>query len=132
MNFWEVIMRMPVMVIMANTDTVAPPMTLWGMVVRTEENLGTRPATSSTAAARADQAVNHLVDGDDAHVLAVSGGGQAPHEGAQNADNPLADDAAGQLPVGGQTVHAAQGGGAQVAHGLHGVDYVDDGQRDAG
>ena len=51
-NFWEVIMRMPVMVIMANTDTVAPPMTLWGMVVRTEENLGTRPATSRTAAAR--------------------------------------------------------------------------------
>ena len=42
-KFSEVIMRIPVMVIIANTDTVAPPMTLWGMVVSREENLGQNP-----------------------------------------------------------------------------------------
>ena len=40
------------MVMVAKTEMVAPPMTHWGMVVRMEENLGTRPATSSTPAAR--------------------------------------------------------------------------------
>ena len=55
-KFSDVIMRMPVMVIMANTETVAPPMTLWGMVVSREENLGTKPATARITAAKANTA----------------------------------------------------------------------------
>ena len=35
----------------AKTDTVAPPRTQYGIVVNTEENFGTRPATRSTIAA---------------------------------------------------------------------------------
>ena len=49
----EVIIRIPVIVIVANTEMVAPPMTLCGMVVRIEENLGTNPAMASTIAAKA-------------------------------------------------------------------------------
>ena len=37
---------MPVMAMVENTATVAPPSTHWGMVVRTAENLGTTPASS--------------------------------------------------------------------------------------
>ena len=38
----------------ANTEIVAPPMTHWGIVVKTEENLGIKPATSKTPAAKAN------------------------------------------------------------------------------
>ena len=50
------IIRMPVMVMVANTEMVAPPMTHWGMVVSREANLGTSPATSRMRAARAKTA----------------------------------------------------------------------------
>ena len=43
---------MPVMAMEANTDTVAPPSTHWGMVVRRAENFGMIPATPRMAAAR--------------------------------------------------------------------------------
>ena len=52
----SVIIRMPVMVMVANTEMVAPPMTHWGMVVSREANLGTSPATSRMRAARAKTA----------------------------------------------------------------------------
>ena len=52
----SVIMRMPVMVMVANTEMVAPPTTHWGMVERTEANLGMKPATSMMRAARANTA----------------------------------------------------------------------------
>ena len=48
----EVIMRTPVMVMVAKTEMVAPPMTHCGMVVRIEEILGTKPATARTIAAK--------------------------------------------------------------------------------
>ena len=50
----EVIIRMPVMVMVENTDKVAPPMTHWGMVVRREANLGMNPATSRISEAKAN------------------------------------------------------------------------------
>jgi len=68
--------------------------------------------------------VDHLVHGDDAHVLAVGGGGQAAEQGTQDGHRALGHDAAGQLPISGHTVHAAHGGGGQVADGLHRVDDV--------
>ena len=37
---------MPVMAMVENTATVAPPSTHWGMVVRMAENFGTTPASS--------------------------------------------------------------------------------------
>ncbi len=40
----------PVMAMEENTDTVAPPRTHWGIVVRRAENLGTRPAMRSIRA----------------------------------------------------------------------------------
>ena len=52
----EVIMRMPVIVMVAKTEMVAPPMTHCGMVVRMEENLGTKPATARMMAAKANTA----------------------------------------------------------------------------
>lgn len=58
--------------------------------------------------------------------------GRPAEEGAQDAHDALADDAAGQLLVRGHPVHTAHGGGGQVADGLHGVDHVYDGQRDTG
>lgn len=66
-------------------------MTHWGWWSQ-EANLGTSPATSRMRAA-SDRPVDDPVDGDDAHVLAVGGGGQA-EEGAQNAHDALAHDAA--------------------------------------
>ena len=39
------------MAIEANTETVAPPSTQYGIVVRTEENFGISPAMSRIAAA---------------------------------------------------------------------------------
>jgi len=53
----EVIMRIPVMVMVAKTEIVAPPMTAWGMVVRTADSLGTSPATSRTMDAKAKTAL---------------------------------------------------------------------------
>ena len=52
----SVIMRIPVMVMVANTEMVAPPTTHWGMVERMEANLGMKPATSMMRAARANTA----------------------------------------------------------------------------
>lgn len=43
---------MPVIVMVAKTEMVAPPMTHCGMVVSRAENLGTKPAISSTTAAK--------------------------------------------------------------------------------
>ena len=120
----EVIMRMPVMVMVANTEMVAPPITAWGMVVRMADSLGTSPATSRIREAS--------VHGDSAHVLAVGGGGQAAEQGPDDGHHALGHNAAGQLPVGGHTVHAAHGGGGQVADGLHRVDDVHHRQGDAG
>ena len=53
----DVIIRIPVMVMVAKTEMVAPPMTAWGMVVSTAANLGTSPAASSTRAAKANTAL---------------------------------------------------------------------------
>lgn len=47
-----VISLMPVMVIMAKTETVAPPSTQEGMVVKREANRGTKPAIRMITAAR--------------------------------------------------------------------------------
>ena len=44
---------MPVMAMVENTATVAPPKTHWGMVVRAEENFGTTPARRRKAPVRA-------------------------------------------------------------------------------
>ena len=120
------------MVMVANTEMVAPPMTHWGMVVSREANLGTSPATSRMRPPGEDRPVDDPVDGDDAHVLAVGGGGQAAEEGAQNAHDALAHDAAGELLVGGHAVHAAHGGGGEVADGLYRIDHVDDAQGHTG
>ena len=43
---WEAMSFMPVMAMVENTVTVAPPSTHWGMVVRTAANLGETPASS--------------------------------------------------------------------------------------
>ena len=43
---------MPVIAIEENTDTVAPPSTHCGMVVRRAENLGAKPAIRSISAVR--------------------------------------------------------------------------------
>ena len=53
----DVIIRIPVMVMVAKTEMVAPPMTAWGMVVSTAANLGASPAASSTRAAKANTAL---------------------------------------------------------------------------
>ena len=45
---------MPVMAMVENTATVAPPSTHWGMVVSTAENLGTTPASSRNPPVRAN------------------------------------------------------------------------------
>ena len=51
-----VIIRMPVMVMAAKTESVAPPMTHCGMVVRAAASLGISPATNNTRAAKAKTA----------------------------------------------------------------------------
>ena len=50
---WEAISFMPVMAMVENTVTVAPPSTHCGIVVRTAANLGDRPASSKKAPVRA-------------------------------------------------------------------------------
>ena len=76
--------RMPVMVMVANTEMVAPPMTHWGMVVSRGGEAGTSPATSRMRGRQGeDRPVDDPVDGDDAHVLAVGGGGRAAEEGPE-------------------------------------------------
>ena len=46
-------MRMPFMVMVPNTPTVAPPMTGYGMAVSRAESCGNRPASAKTAATMA-------------------------------------------------------------------------------
>ena len=49
---WEAMSFMPVMAMVENTVTVAPPSTHWGMVVSTAANLGDTPASSKNAPAK--------------------------------------------------------------------------------
>ncbi len=120
---WEAMSFMPVMAMVENTVTVAPPSTHWGMVVSSAANLGDTPASSRNAAGHGEhRPVHHLVGGDDAHVLGVGSRGQAAHQRRQDVAGAVGDDTALELLVSGIPVQAAHGGGGEVADGLDGVD----------
>lgn len=76
--------------------------------------------------------VDYLVGGNDAHVLGVCSGRQAAKKSGQNITGAIGNNAALEFLVGGLPIHAAYGGGGEVADGLDGVDGKQQPDGDAG
>ena len=79
-----------------------------------------------------DLAIDHLVGGDDAHVLGEGGRGQSAHHRRGQVADAIGDDAALELFVSGLPAQAAHGGGGKVPDGLDGVDGKQQSNGDAG